>query len=910
MSASDAMKKAWSEVEHTSAKSSKQVKRHLWSIGKSAKHVSGELGGLRSVLGKLVGVIGSAFAVHKVVEFGKEAVRQANAMTDALIGLRSVLEGQGRSFRKAKGFINDYIADGLVPATNAITAYKNLALRGYNDQQIQQVLVALKDSAAFGRQASYSMGEAVQSASEGLKNENSILVDNAGVTKNVAKMWEDYAHSIGTTANNLTQQQKIQAEVNGILEESKYQAGDAAKVAGTYSGQLMQLSFSFTNLKIAVGNAIIPIAQKVLPIINSMIAGLTRLANAAAAVVGALFGKASVNTGTLASNNEAVASSAGAGAAAEDQLAKSTQKAGKAAKGALASFDELNVLQQDTAGGGTNTAPAGGGVSAGSVPITAELEVEDTLSPQLQAIVDKIRQLVQPLQAIDFGPLAASFDRLKEAAAPLTHDLFAGLEWAYYNLFVPLASWTIEDALPAFLDVFAGGLRVLTAVLEALAPLGQWLWDNFLQPIASWTGGVIVDVLNLVADGLDRIADWISENQTAVQVAAVTVAAFMAAWKGIELATALINLGGLSGLFTGLTAKIWACTAAKLADKALDLQIIALYAVDFVQAIGTAVVSLATSTAAWIAETASKAASTAATWAQIAATTVWNGICALATTVTTAFGAALNFLAANPIVLVIAAIGALIAIVVLMIRHWDQVKEVLHNLGDWLMNTFVWVWTNVFGTVIQGVMDAFFSSIGDIVAGIKRVFEGIVEFIGGVFTGDWASAWNGIKNIFGGVFESLIGLAKTPINTIIGFVNSMIQAVMNGINAVIGAMNRISVDIPGWVPGFGGKHFGINIPTLSAPQIPMLAQGAVLPANHPFLAMVGDQKNGTNIEAPLDTIKQALAEVLAQMPMQEREIVIKFAASGGLEQLVRLLKPYIDKENHRVGTRLITGGEI
>ena len=78
----------------------------------------------------------------------------------------------------------------------------------------------------------------------------------------------------------LTQQQKIQAEVNGILEESRYQAGDAAKVAGTFSGQLMQLSFHFNNLKVAVGNAIIPVAQKVLPVINTIIAALTRLANA------------------------------------------------------------------------------------------------------------------------------------------------------------------------------------------------------------------------------------------------------------------------------------------------------------------------------------------------------------------------------------------------------------------------------------------------------------------------------------------------------------------------------------------------------------------------------------------------------------------------------------------------------
>lgn len=92
------------------------------------------------------------------------------------------------------------------------------------------------------------------------------------------------------------------------------------------------------------------------------------------------------------------------------------------------------------------------------------------------------------------------------------------------------------------------------------------------------------------------------------------------------------------------------------------------------------------------------------------------------------------------------------------------------------------------------------------------------------------------------------------------------------------------------------------------PSIPRLAQGAVLPANKPFLAMVGEQRHGTNVEAPLGTIKQALAEVLAQMGGGDREVVIKFAASGGLAELVRLLKPYIDKEGSRVGASMITGG--
>ena len=715
-------------------------------LEKGLRHVEGRLGGLKSVVTKLGAAIAAAFAVGRVIQFGKESVDAARELSDAMTGLQSIMDGQGRSFSRAQKFIEAYTADGLVPATNAINAYKNLALRGYGDSQIQQVMTALKDSAAFGRQASYSMGEAVQSATEGLKNENSILVDNAGVTKNVAKMWEEYAASIGTTANNLTQQQKIQAEVNGILEESRYQAGDAAKVAGTFSGQLMQLSFHFNNLKAAIGNAIIPVAQKVLPVINTIIAALTRLANAFATVMGAIFGKATVQGSALARQNDAVAGSAAAGAAAEEKLAGSTKAAGKAAKNALGSFDELNVLQQETASAGGGAAGGAGGASGASAPVSAELQVEDTLSPRLQAIVDKVQELLAPLRDINFEPLAAAFARLKEAAAPLTQTLFAGLEWAYHNLFVPLAAWTIEDALPAFLDVLSGALRVLNNVLAALEPLGTWLWENFLQPIAEWTGGLIVSALEGLAAGLNGISDWINENQGLVEMFSIIVGSFAAAW----------------GLVNGAIA-VWN-----------------------------------------------------------GAVSIWNNIGPLAATITKAFGVAVNWLT-SPIGLVIVAVTAPIAIIVLLVKNWDTVKEV---------------------------------------AG--KVWDGIV------------SIWNGACDWFKQkVLDPLVNGFKGTVNGIIGFINGLVRTVVDAVNFITSAINSLSFDVPDWVPLIGGKHFGFNIPAVTAPQIPMLAQGAVIPPNRAFLAVLGDQASGTNIEAPASLIKQMVEEALAETGASgEQEITI------------------------------------
>lgn len=452
------------------------------------------------------------------------------------------MEGQGRSFFKAKQFIDEYIKDGLVPATQAIIAYKNLALRGYDDSQIQQVLIALKDSAAFGRQASYSLGQAVESATEGLKNENSILVDNAGVTKNVAKMWEEYAESIGTTANNLTKQQKIQAEVLGIMQETRFQTGDAAKVANTYSGQLMRLQFNFNNLKVAVGNALIPIAQAVMPSINAMIAGLTRLAYLAAQVTTALFGK-------QATQQKAVASSGSAAAGAQKELARATEAAGKAAVKSLAGFDELNVLQKES---GAEGIPDGTQQAAlPGLPDSVEAPGEVTLSPTVQAVVDKIKSILEPLQKINFDNLKKAFERLKTAISPITQNLFSGLEWAYRNLFVPLATWSMEVHLPALLDNWGASFDVVAATIDALKPLGTWLWETFLKPLAQWTGGTIVRVLESITTALKGVSDWIKDNKEFVEAIATAAGSFALAWGLVNTVMGIWALIG--GIATAIT---------------------------------------------------------------------------------------------------------------------------------------------------------------------------------------------------------------------------------------------------------------------------------------------------------------------------------------------------------------------
>ena len=203
-------------------------------------------------------------------------------------------------------------------------------------------------------------------------------------------------------------------------------------------------------------------------------------------------------------------------------------------------------------------------------------------------------------KTLDFTPLLNSIKKLLKSLQPLYDNIGAGLEWFYKNVLLPLASFTIEDLIPAFLNTLAGAINVVNSVIDALKPLGQWLWDNFLQPLAKWTGGVIIDVINGLADALKGVSDWIDKHQTTVQVFATILGAFAAAWGIVTLAVG-----------------------------------------------------------------------------------AWNVISGIAATVTTALGAAVAFLT-SPIGIAIVAIGAIIAVGVLLYKNWDKITDAAGKLGKWI----------------------------------------------------------------------------------------------------------------------------------------------------------------------------------------------------------------------------------
>ncbi len=195
----------------------------------------------------------------------------------------------------------------------------------------------------------------------------------------------------------------------------------------------------------------------------------------------------------------------------------------------------------------------------------------------------------------------------------------------------------------------------------------------------------------------------------------------------------------------------------------------------------------------------------------------------------------------------------------------DGVKDSFVSFLTWLDEKTGGKFHGIIEAAKGFVISAFNSAkevLGNNIDALKQMFTGIVQFISGVFTGDWDLAWEGVKNIFKGTWNNIISTLEGAVNLII-----------RGLNWLISQMNKIKFSVPEWIPGVGGKSFGINIPSISQVQIPRLAKGAVIPPNREFMAVLGDQRHGNNLEVPEGLLRQLFRDELGDTSALLRAIL-------------------------------------
>lgn len=224
---------------------------------------------LLSPVFSLKGAIVGLFTAWGGIRIVKSAISAFNKADAAMRGLSSVANAVAKKSREmgsgmaadaetARAAAVKLAEDGLMTISESALALKNLLLSGFGLDQAVEMINRVKDAAAFGRQGALSFADAVISATEGIKNENSILVDNAGITKNLSIMHKEFAASVGKTVSELSKAERLQAVYNGVIKEAQPMLGDTAKLTETFQGKTAALRQTWEIFMEEIGRTITP----------------------------------------------------------------------------------------------------------------------------------------------------------------------------------------------------------------------------------------------------------------------------------------------------------------------------------------------------------------------------------------------------------------------------------------------------------------------------------------------------------------------------------------------------------------------------------------------------------------------------------------------------------------------------
>lgn len=658
---------------------------------------------------------------------------------------------------------------------------------------------------------------------------------------------------------------------------------------------LSSLSSSFLYVKNSVAAAVMPALQALEPVIVSVTNALANLFNMIAAVTSRLFGGATVFTKAKKVQQNYAASLSGTGSAAKD--------AKDEIEGLTASFDELNVIGKESSSGGGS----GGGGSAAPGDMFETVEIpQDALSfadrlanlferlkaaaqPTIEAL-SRLKAALEPLKSFTFKALQdfyehflkpvgswvlgeglprfidaltdglqkINLERINEALvkfwdalAPFTTNVGEGLLWLWENVLVPLGTWTINEVIPRFLEILAAAIEVLNSTIEALAPKIQSFFDNVLKPLAEWSGGVITDFLDKIIDGLQKLNELAQGNTTfkefieSLDGSQIVLLAIAAAIGGVAAALAIYNaVAAASAAVTALLGNPFLLVGAAIAVVIAAVGLLIKHWDELNTYFNGAFDS--------ILGLVESAKNSFQEWFQ-AIIDGWNSHIK---PVLQNFAEKFQEVVERHV----------IQMVENVIEFWGKLSDALKLFWNKVFSPLVtWIINNAIPHIAAalefagGVFNTLLATVSDVIGGIFKALSGVIDFLTGVFTRDWEKAWDGVKGIFKGVFNGIVGLLEGAVNLII-----------KGVNFMISKLNTIHIDLPDWIPAIGGKSFGINLSKISDIEIPRLTQGGVL--TKPSLVNVAEYAGASSnpeIVAPqsimYDTVVEANAPMIQAM---------------------------------------------
>ena len=845
-------------------------------------------GGLGSVVKKIGILIGGAFAIGKLTQFGKECVELGSNLSE----VQNVVDV---TFTTMSDKVNEFAKNAMTSAGLSETMAKQYVGTfgamsksfGFSEAQAYDMSTALTqltgDVASF---YNISQDLAYIKLKSVFTGETETLKDLGVVMTQSALDQYALANGYGKTTSEMTEQEKVALRLAFVQKQLSAASGDFIRTSDSWANQVRVMQLQIQSLKATVGQGLINIFTPVIKVINILLAKLATVANAFKSFTELITGNKSSGqtgasgaglTGTDLSATEDAYGSAADGA---DSLADATQnvtdstkdstgalkKQNKALKKNIASFDELNVIGKDSSDTSDST----------KTPAISDIGIGD-------------------IGNVDYGKLTDVSDEADKATS---------------------AVGKLAKKLKELGDIFKGGFfeglgdykPMLNELISDLGNIKKYLTDIFTDPDVKKAAS---EFAKKVVKNLGKIAGSIAK-------------------VGLTLATALV--GGIESYLSKNVDRIKKFiirmfdVAGEIADEIGDLSVVFadIFSVfggqttqniigSVIQVISDTIMTAMTLSGQMLRDSINLLLVPLQENAELIKQTIENTLQPIETVITAiadAWQIAMDELIAmydahiKPFFDSLA--NGLSEILTVFLNAYNSyivpvldqlaakiseimagpVGDVIHNaieLIGKIVDALKVLWENVLvplvkfiiGNVAPQIASALsivgnvflelFASVAEVVAGILKALGGVIDFIVGVFTGDWKRAWEGVKNIFKGVFEALVGIAKVPINGVIALINGMIRGIISGVNTAIGVLNHLKIKVPNWVPKIGGSTWGFTIPTMTAPQIPYLAKGTVVPRNAgEFAAILGDNKRETEVVSPLSTMKQAMMEALKE----------------------------------------------
>lgn len=876
--------------------------------------------GLGSAVKKIGLLIGGAFAVGKLVQFGKECVELGSDLTE----VQNVVDV---TFTTMSDKVNEFAKNAMTSAGLSETMAKRYVGTfgamsksfGFSEAQAYDMSTALTqltgDVASF---YNISQDLAYIKLKSVFTGETETLKDLGVVMTQSALDQYALANGYGKTTSAMTEQEKVALRFAFVQEQLSAASGDFIRTSDSWANQVRVMQLQLQSLKATVGQGLINIFTPVLKLINVLLGKLATLANAFKSFTELITGKKSSGqtsgSGAGLAGTDAIADTADQYGQAADNAekladatndnAKATKKANKETKNYLSSLDEVHKATSTGSGSSSTPSSSGGSGGAGNSGIPssvgnvdygnlAEGETAlDKISDSAKKLADLLKKLWKPFQdawekegknTINAAKIA--LDGLKKLAVSVGKSLVEvwtnGTGTTMLTTMLRIAQnvlKTIGNIASGFADAWSKnnvGTQIIQNIADALVVVMQFV-EKIAEDTATWAANLnfyplLESISNLtstfapILESIGNVLEWIYNN----------IVLPMLTWIIETGIPTVINLvSDLAGFFADHqsiveafgAALIGAFAAAKIGEAITSIM-------GFVGILKDGIVGL------------------------VALMTGSGGIMGGLSAIATAIG---------PGGLVIAAIGAVIAAGVLLYKNWDKIKEV----------------AGIVASAVVGFFKTMGEGVGHLIKDLKETVSGIWNAISTLTSTVWknvstfvvtktremaetairkisdmkekiASLWSAVKENASNIWSNISSLISTKVSSIrdaivskftdakdkvVSVFSGIRDTIRNILNKVIGIVNRAIGTVnsaigriesafsfgPWEVPTpFGKKTIGFSATFPRVPTIPYLAKGAVIPPRSEFLAVLGDQKQGNNIETPEALLRKIFREETA-----------------------------------------------